>query len=160
MSLSTQLSKNRNGTWHGHRLTVLASQQVHGSPELPGTTERESKWIQARWYWGSVRTSQGNVLLFKAYNIVLKKTPTLNILYSWQFSAQTSHWFPYCTLNGVVNNVTAVMVNMSMSVTLNALKMTKKLSSKTKNQYIVPLNLLIIRSSLRTKSKVLPDVLG
>lgn len=41
---------------------------------------------------------------------------------------------------------------MSMSATLNALKMTKKLSSRPKNQYIVPFNLLIIRSSLRIKS--------
>lgn len=67
-------------------------------------------------------------------------------------SAQTAHSFPYCTPISTVNNVFAVTGNMSMSVTLNVLKMIKKLSSNAKNQYIVLVNLLIIRSSLRNKS--------
>lgn len=90
-------------------------------------------------------------LFLKHITLYLKKT-TRNILYSWQFSAQTAHLFPYSTLNSTVNNVLAVTVNMSMSATLNDLKMTKKLSPKPKNQYIVLFNLLIIRSSVRTKS--------
>lgn len=67
-------------------------------------------------------------------------------------SPETAHSFFYCTPISTVNNVMSGTGNMSMSVTLNALKMLKKLSSNAKNQYIVLFNLLIIRSSLRTKS--------
>lgn len=46
----------------------------------------------------------------------------------------------------------AITANISVSVTLNVLKMAKTLSSEPKNQYIVLFNSLIIRSSLRTQS--------
>lgn len=114
-------------------------------------TENERKLTWARWYWGASRISQGNVFTFKASNIVFKK-PHLEHTPFMAIPAQTAHSFPYCTPISTVNYVIAGTGNMSMSVILNAFKMIKKLSSNTKNQYIVLFNLLIIRSSLRTKS--------
>lgn len=99
-----------------------------------------------------LRSSQNfTVFTFKASNVVFKKPHLENIPFM-AISAQTAHSFPHCTPISTVNNVIAVTGNMSMSVTLNALKMIKKLSSNAKNQYIVLVNLLVIRSSLRTKS--------
>lgn len=112
-------------------------------------TENEWKLTQARWYWEAVRISQGNVFIFNTSNIVFKK-PHLEHTPFMAISPQIAHSFPYCTPISTMNNVIARTRNMS--VTPNALKMLKKLSSKARNQCIVLFNLLIIRSSLRTKS--------
>lgn len=114
-------------------------------------TENEWKLTWARWYWGAVKISQGNVFTFKTPNIVFKK-PHLEHAPFMAIPPQTAHSFSHCTLISTTNNIIAGTGNMSMSVTLNALKMLKKLSLNAKNQYIFQFNLLIIRSSLRTKS--------
>lgn len=102
--------------------------------------------MYATWYRKAVKILQDNVFIFKAYAPYFKKT------YSWIFSAQISHLLTYGTLNSIVN-VIAITVNMNMSVHSEWLgndKKTQKNSLKPKNQYIVPINLLITWSSLRS----------